>query len=199
MVTFSEQAKSQIVAAVKEQEDGRVLLRLEAHNTGGLDFSYAMRLVGMDEKTDDDQMFDAGGFQVVVDPESARNLEGASVDYEDGAVQSGFRFDNPNRPSVPGFGDGKREDLSGPLFERVQRLLDTELNPAVAAHGGMIRLIDVRDNKVYVAFGGGCHGCGMVNVTLKHGVEARIREAIPEIDEVVDITDHGTGSRPYYE
>ena len=62
----------------------------------------------------------------------------------------------------------------------------------------MIRLVDVRDNKVYIAFGGGCHGCGMVDVTLKHGVEARLKEAIPEIEEVIDTTDHGTGDNPYY-
>jgi Fe/S biogenesis protein NfuA len=198
MVTFSEEARNQIKAAMDEQQDGRVLLRLEAHSTGAADFAYGMRLVGPDEKGAEDQVFDGGGFEVIVDPESAENLKGASVEFETGAVQSGFRFDNPNQPAVPGFGEGKREDLSGPLVDRVQRLLQTELNPAVAAHGGMIRLVGVRDNKAYVAFGGGCHGCGMVDVTLKHGVEARIREAIPEIEEVVDVTDHRGGSNPYY-
>jgi Fe/S biogenesis protein NfuA len=198
MVTFSEEARNQIKAAMDEQQDGQVLLRLEAHATGAADFAYAMRLVGPDEKAAGDQVFDGGGFEVVVDPESADNLKGASVDFETGALQTGFRFDNPNRPEVPGFGEGKREDLSGPLADRVQQLLHTELNPAVASHGGMIRLVGVRDNKVYVAFGGGCHGCGMVDVTLKHGVEARIKEAIPEIVEVVDVTDHRGGSNPYY-
>jgi len=198
MLTFTEEAKGQILAAIQEQQDQRVMLRLEARNTGGIDFSYGMRLIGLDEKAGDDQVVDAGGFEVVLDPESAKNLAGASIDYENAALQSGFRIDNPNRPPAPGFGEGARSDLSGPLVERVQALLDTELNPAVAAHGGMIRLVDVRDNKVYLAFGGGCHGCGMVDVTLKHGVEARIKEAIPEIEEVVDTTDHGTGHNPYY-
>lgn len=198
MVTFTEEAKGQILAAIQEQQDQRVLLRMEARETGGRDFSYGMRLVGMDEKTGDDQVIDAGGFEIVLDPESAKNLAGASVDYEKGALQSGFRIDNPNRPPAPSFGEGARSDLSGSLVERVQALFDTELNPALAAHRGMIRLIDVRDNKVYLAFGGGCHGCGMVDVTLKHGVEARIKEAIPEIEEVIDTTDHGSGRNPYY-
>ncbi|RPI28725.1 MAG: iron-sulfur cluster assembly accessory protein [Acidobacteria bacterium] len=198
MVTFTEEAKGQILAAIQEQQDERILLRMEAHPGHGPDFNYGMRLIGPDEKTGEDQVIDVGGFEVVLDPESAKNLEGASIDFENGAVQSGFRIDNPNRPPAPGFGEGARQDLSGPLVERVQALLDTELNPAVASHGGMIRLVDVRDNKVYLAFGGGCHGCGMVDVTLKHGVEARIKEAIPEIEEVIDTTDHGTGQTPYY-
>ncbi len=198
MVNFTEEAKNQILAALDEQKEQKLLLRLEARNTGMSDFAYSMRLVGEEDKQVEDVAFDAGGFEVVVDPESAQNLNGASVDFENGAMQSGFRFDNPNRPEVPGFGEGERKDLDGPVVEKVRRLLDTEINPAVAAHGGMIRLVDVRDNKVFVAFGGGCHGCGMVDVTLKHGVEARIREAIPEIQEVVDVTDHGQGENPYY-
>ena len=80
----------------------------------------------------------------------------------------------------------------------MQHLLDTELNPAVAAHGGRMSLVGVRDNKVYLTFGGGCHGCGMVDMTLKHGVEARIRELIPEVEEVVDTTDHTSGENPFY-
>jgi Fe/S biogenesis protein NfuA len=198
MVNFTEEAKNQILAALDEQKEQKLLLRLEARNTGMTDFAYSMRLVGEEDKQVEDVHFDAGGFEVLVDPESAQNLNGASVDFENGALQSGFRFDNPNRPEVPGFGEGERKDLDGPVVEKVRRLLDTEINPAVASHGGMIRLIDVRDNKVFVAFGGGCHGCGMVDVTLKHGVEARIREAIPEIEEVVDVTDHGRGENPYY-
>ncbi len=198
MVNFTQEAKNQILAALDEQKDQKLLLRLEARNTGMTDFAYSMRLVGEEDKQVEDVAFDAGGFDVLVDPESAQNLNGASVDFENGALQSGFRFDNPNKPELPGFGEGERKDLDGPVVEKVRRLLDTEINPAVASHGGMIRLIDVRDNKVFVAFGGGCHGCGMVDVTLKHGVEARIREAIPEIQEVVDVTDHGSGENPYY-
>src|SRR5512132_979405 len=115
MLKFTEEATGQILAGIKAQQDQRVMLRMEARNTGGMDFSYGMRLIGIDEKTGEDQVVDAGGFEVVLDPESAKNLEGASVDFENGAVQSGFRIDNPNRPPAPGFGEGTRSDLSGPL------------------------------------------------------------------------------------
>ncbi|UCF39455.1 MAG: NifU family protein [Acidobacteriota bacterium] len=135
---------------------------------------------------------------MVVDPASARNLNGVTVDYEDRVVRSGFKFDNPNKPEVPQVGSGPRGDLTGSVAEKVEHLLETELNPAVAAHGGRITLAGVKDNKVYLTFGGGCHGCGMVDVTLKQGVEARIRELIPEITEVIDTTDHSSGERPFY-
>ena len=95
-------------------------------------------------------------------------------------------------------GAGPRADLTGPVAERIQRLFDTELNPAVASHGGEIHFHGIEVNKVYLSFGGGCHGCGMVDVTLKQGVEQRIRELIPEVEEIIDTTDHATGENPYY-
>ncbi|MDA1132352.1 MAG: NifU family protein [Proteobacteria bacterium] len=81
----------------------------------------------------------------------------------------------------------------------VQEILDNEINPGVASHGGNVKLIDVADHTVYLEFGGGCHGCGMVDVTLKQGVETRIMEAVPTITAVLDITDHAEGTNPYYQ
>jgi Fe/S biogenesis protein NfuA len=69
----------------------------------------------------------------------------------------------------------------------------------VGAHGGHVELLDIKDNTVYVRLGGGCQGCGMVDVTLRHGIEALIREEIPEIQQVVDTTDHASGNNPYYQ
>lgn len=83
--------------------------------------------------------------------------------------------------------------------ERVQKILDEMINPAIAGHGGWVDLLDVKDNNVYVRLGGGCQGCGMVNVTLKQGIEATIREEIPQIAGVIDQTDHAGGSNPYYQ
>jgi Fe/S biogenesis protein NfuA len=194
MITFTEEAKAQVLEALKAQQPNKNALRVEARDSG-TDFAYALRLIGPEDRSDDDQTFDAGGFDVVVDPKSAENLKGATIAYEESVLQSGFRFTNPNRPQNLQ-ADGL--EVTGPLAEKVQALLDEELNPAVAGHGGVIRMIGVRDNVVYLRFGGGCHGCGMVDVTLKHGVEARIREVIPEVTEVVDITDHRGGSNPYY-
>lgn len=81
---------------------------------------------------------------------------------------------------------------------KVQELLDTAVNPAVAMHGGFVELIDVKESVVYLALGGGCQGCGMADVTLKHGVEVLIRDEVPDVAEVVDVTDHTAGESPYY-
>ena len=198
MITFTDSAKEYVFKAFQKSEDGKSSLRLEAKTNGTLEFSYSMKLVRPDEKTEEDVVFDGGGFDVIVDPKSAENLEGASVDYEDKVMRSGFKFNNPNTPELPTFGDGSRPDLSGSVAERVQRLIDSEINPSVAAHGGVVHFAGLNDGKAYLSFGGGCHGCGMVDVTLKQGIEARIKEVIPEIEEVIDTTDHAEGETPYY-
>ena len=84
------------------------------------------------------------------------------------------------------------------LRARVQELIYTMINPAVAGHGGVVELIDVQDNRVYLQMGGGCQGCGAADVTLKSGIERLIKEEIPEVVEVLDTTDHASGSNPYY-
>ncbi len=81
---------------------------------------------------------------------------------------------------------------------RVQEVIDTMINPAVAGHGGYVELIDVQDNRVYLAMGGGCQGCGAADITLKAGIERLLKEEVPEIQEVLDTTDHASGTNPYY-
>lgn len=196
-ISLTDGAVEKIRGALESQSE-KDAIRLEARTGGGSDFKYSMRLISLDEHTSEDLLHQVDGLQLVLDPASARNLNGATIDYEDRIVRSGFKFHNPNKPETPSLGSGPRSDLTGPVADRVQFLLDSELNPAVAAHGGQISLVGVRENKVYLNFGGGCHGCGMVDVTLKQGVEARIREVIPEIEEVVDTTDHSTGENPFY-
>ena len=80
----------------------------------------------------------------------------------------------------------------------VQKVIDEDINPAVASHGGVVTLLDVRDATAYIQLGGGCQGCGMADVTLKQGIEVRIREMVPSILGVVDTTDHAEGSNPYF-
>ena len=84
------------------------------------------------------------------------------------------------------------------IKKKVQSVLDGEINPAVAAHGGWVELIDVNKNEVFIRMGGGCQGCGMADVTLKQGVEKSIRRAVPQIGAIMDTTDHATGRNPYY-
>ena len=83
--------------------------------------------------------------------------------------------------------------------QAIQTLLDDEINPSVAAHGGHVALVDVKDKRAYVRLEGGCQGCGMADVTLKHGIEMAILEKYPDIEEVLDVTDHADGTNPYYQ
>jgi len=84
-------------------------------------------------------------------------------------------------------------------FKLVQQLFDAEINPAVAQHGGHFTLLEVKENRVFVKLGGGCQGCGMVDVTLRQGVEQRLRELMPEMVALIDVTDHAQGDNPYYQ
>jgi Fe-S cluster biogenesis protein NfuA len=106
------------------------------------------------------------------------------------AADAGAEFCDPAAPS----NIRSAEEIK----ETVQDVLETQINPAVASHGGEISLIDVKGTTVYVKLGGGCQGCGMASMTLKQGVERALRDALPELDEVLDVTDHASGENPYY-
>jgi NFU1 iron-sulfur cluster scaffold homolog, mitochondrial len=84
------------------------------------------------------------------------------------------------------------------IKKKVQEVLETQINPSVAGHGGFVELINVENNNVYIRMSGGCQGCGSANMTLKMGIERMIREAVPTIGQVLDVTDHGQGANPYY-
>jgi Fe-S cluster biogenesis protein NfuA len=102
-------------------------------------------------------------------------------------------FLNPP-PEIP---EGDRLP-SEEVRRRVQQVLDDQINPGVAGHGGFVELIDVQDDNIYIRMGGGCQGCGAADVTLKMGVERLIREQVPQVHEILDTTDHAGGSNPYY-
>jgi Fe/S biogenesis protein NfuA len=84
------------------------------------------------------------------------------------------------------------------LRAKVQQILDEQINPAIASHGGTISLIDVQENRLFIKMGGGCQGCASANVTLREGVERAIREQVPEVGEILDVSDHAAGTNPYY-
>ena len=154
----------------------------------GASFRYALEVVEAASRAPEDALLELVGIPVYVDVESAPRLRGATLEYVENLSGGGFRFDNPNRPRL----------LEVPLAAQVQRLLDDEVNPGIAAHGGRVTLVDVRDGRVVVEFSGGCQGCGMAGVTLREGVAATLRRALPEIAEVVDATDHAAGEAPYH-
>ena len=88
--------------------------------------------------------------------------------------------------------------LEEQIRTKVQRVLDTQINPGVAGHGGQVDLLDVQGNAIYIKMGGGCQGCGMASVTLKQGIEKSIRQYVPEVTDIFDTTDHASGRNPYY-
>lgn len=192
MLTFTDKARQRVLSFI-EQEEGPVALRVVVNADSPLAPQYELALVDESDRQAGDTIVDAGGFQVYVDEASAEKLEGASVDWIETMHGGGFQVENPNIKPVGS------EPPSGEQAQRIQQFMDAQINPAVAAHGGRIALIDVRDNVVYVQLTGGCQGCGMATVTLKQGVERMLREAFPEIVDVIDVTDHTMGRNPYYQ
>lgn len=187
MLNITELAKSKIVALLTAQGRQGSALRVAIIGRGPGGFVYDLRFVENARKAPDDVLVDAGAFQLFIDPASAPKLNGATLEFVEGIHESGFRIDNPN----PLWDE--------PKAKAVQEVIDTKINPSIAMHGGFVTLLDVKDDIAYVVLGGGCHGCGMANATLKQGVEVIIREAIPEIRQVIDTTDHAGGTNPYYQ
>jgi len=187
MLTVTEAAQRKILSVIQAQGKPGDGLRIAIVGRSSAGFTYDMQLVEKKNAEADDIIVNVGAFPVIIDAESAPYMRDVIIDYVEELQQSGFRIGNPN----PLWSD--------PQAMAIQELLDTQINPAVASHGGHIELVDVHDNIVYIRFGGGCQGCGMVSVTLNQGVEQAIREAFPEIREIVDVTDHAAGPNPYYQ
>lgn len=187
MLTITDAAKKKVLALLEGEEQKDLALRVAIRGRGPGGFRYELQFVGAGERGAEDTVVNAGGFDVLVDPDSAPNLKGATVDFLDGVTESGFKIDNPN----PLWTD--------PKAQAVQEVIDTQINPGVASHGGHVALLDVKDDIAYIALGGGCQGCGMADVTLKQGIEVLLKEAVPEIHQVIDTTDHAAGKNPFYQ
>ena len=187
MLTITESAKRKILSVIQAQGNPGDGLRIAIVGRSSAGFTYDMHLIEEGEAEAEDIVVDTGDFPVIIDSGSASHMQDVIIDYVEDLQQSGFRIGNPN----PVWAD--------PQALAIQELLDTQINPGVATHGGHVELMDVQDNVVYIRFGGGCQGCGMVSVTLNQGVEQAIREAFPEIREIVDVTDHAAGTNPYYQ
>jgi len=197
IITVTEQALAKILELRSAEDDPDGLgLRIEVTGVRGADFTYDLSFEALDERAEDDVIQDQQGLPIVVPAESIDNLLGATLDLPSNADQGGLVLRNPNRPSVPRLGDPI--ELTGTTEERVRQLLDQQVNPAIAAHGGYASVVKVEDSTAYITMGGGCQGCAMSALTLREGIESAILSAIPEITEVVDTTDHSVGENPYY-
>ncbi|MBI2951831.1 NifU family protein [bacterium] len=190
MITITESAQKKIVEL--KGNTGKPIrgLRVRAEARSPLKVNYQLAFILDGQEEPGDTVVNFEGFVVHIDPKSLEHVEDATVDYVDGLAGSGFKIDAPRK--LP-------PHLSGPVAQRVQAVIEQRINPGVASHGGYVTLIDIKDNVAYIQLGGGCQGCGMVDVTLKQGIEVMIKEAVPEIQEVLDVTDHASGRNPYYQ
>ncbi len=197
IITVTDVALAKILELRAAEDDADGLgLRIEVTGTRGADFTYDLAFEPLAEKADDDVVHEQGGLPVVVPAASVDKLLGATLDLPSNSDQGGLVLRNPNRPSIPRLGDPI--ELTGSTAEKVQQLLDQQVNPAIAAHGGYAGLVKVEDGTAFITMGGGCQGCAMSALTLREGIESAILAAIPEITEVVDTTDHSVGENPYY-
>ena len=179
----------------------RLAMWVEITGVSGSGFSYDMYLKTVDEAAADDAVVSvAEGLQVVVPAGSVDQMRGSTIDLSDSPGGGGLFVRNPQSPSPAVSGAGPSTAApTGPVAERVIHVLDQQINPAIAAHGGHAELVAVEDDTAYLRLSGGCQGCGMASVTLSQGIEVALRESVPEITRVVDVTDHASGANPYYE
>jgi Fe/S biogenesis protein NfuA len=197
VLTVSAAAIEQVLQLRAAEEDAETLgLRVEITGVQGVEYTYDLSFdpVADADPEAGDSLVDQDGLPVIVPAGSIDDLRGATLDVPSSGGD-GLVMRNPNRPNPLA---GVDLDLTGDTAERITQLLDQSVNPALAAHGGWARLEGVEGEKAFVTMGGGCQGCAVSALTLREGIEAAIKEAVPEITEVVDTTDHTAGENPYY-
>src|SRR3954453_2643242 len=165
------------------------------------EWTYNISLKPVDGAGPDDSLQYSDDLGIVVPEADVEKLRGATVDWSDDLMSGGLLVVNPNKPdpASPAIGARPAADLTGPVPQRVMQVLADQINPAIAAHGGSAELVAVEEETAYVRLGGGCVGCGMASVTLGQGIEVAILEAVPEVRQVVDVTDHASGTNLYFE
>lgn len=196
LLTITDVARARVIEVrAREPEPETLALWLEVSGVKNAAYSYDMYFQRLDEAGPDDIVQRDDDVSAVVPQASVEKVRGATLDL----VGMGLVLRNPNSPSPAVGAGGPPADLSGDVAQRVMQVLDQQINPAIAAHGGRAELVAVENATAYLRLGGGCQGCGMASVTLSQGIEVAILDAVPEITQVVDVTDHADGTNPYFE
>jgi Fe/S biogenesis protein NfuA len=212
-VTITDEARQRVVDARAGQEGAEAYaLWIEVTGTAGSEYTYDLYLHPLEYAAPTDIVQHHDDLTVVIPHDSAPQLAGAIIGFSTGPSGEGWLIDNPNKagpilsigrpPSMgsPAVGAPPPPgNLTGDVAQRVQQVLENHINPMIAAHGGRADLVSVDGARAYLRLGGGCQGCGMATVTLSQGIEVAIKDAVPEINEVVDVTDHAAGTNPYFE
>lgn len=196
ILDVSEAALAKVLQIREGEEDSEILgLRVEITGTNGADFTYDLTFDPIAEAPEAAEVYEVSDLTLIIPAESVENLTGATLDLPSNPMQGGLVIRNPNKPDLLA---GHDIELSGPLADKLQQLLDRHINPSLAAHGGYAQLERVEDTVVYISMGGGCQGCAMSAATLREGITAMISQALPEVTQVIDVTDHDAGENPYY-
>lgn len=195
---IDEKAVDKIIE-LREQEPGdkEYALFLQIDGMQGNQFTYDLSFLDVNEAREGDVKLDFSSLSVIIAAKDKDKFDGASLNLSEDL--NSLEMDNPNTPSPNILNTSEPlPELTGELAEKVQTILDSQINPAIASHGGVAKLVNVEGNDIYLQLGGGCQGCGMAQVTLSQGIEASLREAIPEIGNIIDATDHASGDNPYF-
>ena len=182
--------------AGREQPGLAVRVAIRGALPGG-GYQTEFKFTAREEAADDDVVQPVNGFDLLFAPDVAELIAGSTVDFDESLYAAGFNIEYPQRSPYPP-GVEARTDWDDPLAQQVQLVIDEQINPGVASHGGWVLLKDVKDNKAVVEMGGGCQGCGLSAVTLRQGIETAILQAVPGIEGIEDVTDHDEGENPYY-
>ena len=200
MIEITPAARARIQGFVDDQlvQDPALRIELDKSAESPLARQYAISLVERDERLKTEIAINVDEIRVFLNLDTSNLLSGARIDWVEEEGNAGFRVHDPrSRPPAP-VREPSELALSGPLAERVQRVIDEVINPGIAAHGGFVELVDVSDDTLYLRMGGGCQGCAASAATLRQGIERMVHEQVPEIVNIIDVTDHTAGVNPYY-
>jgi Fe/S biogenesis protein NfuA len=197
LLTITDQARVRVLEVRAGETDPDALaLWIEVTGVAGTAFTYDMYFRRVDEAGELDVVQHGDDLSVVVPGEHVDKIRGSTLDLSGG----GMVLQNPNAPTVDApYADAPDLDLDDPVVAKVVEVLAVQINPQIAAHGGFAELVAVDGSIAYLRMGGGCQGCGMAAVTLSQGIEVAILDSVPDITEVVDVTDHAGGTNPYYQ
>lgn len=200
IVEITKAARDQITSLRESEGITDLHLGLRITGVGSQGFIYETSFLRADDVGSTDVVEDHDGLPVAIALDSVDDLRGAVLDLSGDGTGPGLVMRNPNVPS-PTIGgvDLSEINLTGTTEEKIRTLLEKQINPAIASHGGVASLVDVEGEVAHLELGGGCQGCGLAAITLRQGIEKTILDAIPEITEVVDVTDHAMGANPFYE
>jgi Fe/S biogenesis protein NfuA len=187
-----------MIIKLRDQEPGEeeFALSIEVAGVSGLQFAYELAFVPISDQEEDWLLERHGDLALMFPARDVEKLDGATLEL----TESGLAMNNPNTPASPFAGTSATPGtLEGPLADRVQQFLQQQINPAIAGHGGAAELVSVDGTTAYLRLMGGCQGCGLAAVTLRQGIEQALLDTFDgELTGVVDVTDHESGTNPYY-